>query len=142
MDSGRQIIDRWFQRVWAEESDSAIEEMFRPGGTASGLGAAPLQGAADFKVFRDAMLVLLRDVRIEIRDHLENEQMNAAICTLTARRRRTGKEVSMDGCCHYATEDGVIARADNYWDFIELFEQLGCIGEGTFARALSGVDRA
>ena len=138
MASGREIMEHWFQRVWAEESDEAITEMFRPDGQASGLGADELQGPAEFKAFRDALLGLMKDVRIVIRDHFENETKNAAICTLNARCRRTDKEVVLDGCCYYRVEDGFITRADNYWNFMELFEQLGCVPEGSFAAALGG----
>ncbi len=141
MESGRSILNTWFERVWCDESDSAITEMFRPSGRATGLGADALQGPADFKMFRDAMLGLVSDVKIVIEDHFENETMNAAICKLTATCRETGKSVTMDGCCYYAAADGIITHCDNYWNFIEFFEQLGCLDSGTFAVALQGRER-
>ena len=138
MTSGRPILERWFQMVWAEESDRAIEEMFQPEGSATGLGDDNLEGPAAFKSFRDAMLGLISDVKIVINDHFDNAEMNAAICTLTAKNKKTGADVRMDGCCYYKTADGHITRADNYWNFIELFEQLGCLPQGTFGTALCG----
>ncbi len=85
---------------------------------------------------------MANNARITIREHFEQEDCYVAICQLTATSTSTGETVTMDGCCYYKTQDGTITYAENYWNFIDFFEQVGTLDAGTFAKGLTGGDPA
>ncbi len=133
-----ETFNRWFYEVWTNENRDAIFEMFKPEGIADGLGDM-ITGPEQFAAFHEALLKLICDVKITFDQHIESGDVISAVCTLTA-RKRTDPEVTvkMKGTCFAKMGDGVIVHAENFWDFISFFEQLGQLPDNTLMRALSG----
>lgn len=134
----RQVCEAWFERVWAQEDASAIDEMFEPFGVAKGLNDDGLVGPPDFKKFHRAVCALLADIRISIDHSIEAGEWVSMICTLRAKQQGSDNPVTMKGGVHVRIEDGKIVEAHNHWDFIDLFADLGLMPRNTLKRALSG----
>jgi hypothetical protein len=138
MSKSVEFAETWFNRVWACEDASAIDELFVPDGEARGLGANVLVGPEGFKQFHSALLKLLSDVVITIDKSIESDDWMSAICTLKARSRESGADVGMTGSVMFRLVDGRMTEAYNHWDFMGLFGQMGLFPGDGFEQALNG----
>ena len=138
MSESREVMATWFQRVWTKEDTTAIDEMFIPDGEARGLGANVLIGPEGFKQFHSALRGLLSDFAITIDKSIEEGDWIAAVCTLRAKSRGSDTPIEITGQLMVRIVDGKLTEADNHWDFLGLYCQLGLLPTNTFERALSG----
>ena len=138
MSSCKTTVETWFRRVWNEEDESAIEELFVPDGEARGLGANALVGPRDFKLFHSALRALLTNFNITIDKAIEEGDWIALICTLNATSRQSGEPVVITGSVMIRVENCQIMEAYNHWDFLTLFGQLDLLPASTFQQALAG----
>lgn len=133
-----EVLETWFRRVWEEEDESAIDEMFKPGAQAKGLGDKPLEGPEDFKMFHRNLLRLLCDVKLEVTESMESGDKLCAICIFRAKSRNGENPLEMTGSVYVTISGGKITHAYNHFDFISLYEGLGLLPENTFASCLTG----
>ena len=138
MKEGRKLLQRWFQRVWQEEDQSAIYEMFPSSGEAKGLGAQSLLGPDDFKKFQTSLCSLLSEIDITIDMSVEEGSWISALCTLRAISKSDGSPVVITGTVFSRIEDGKIQEAYNHFDFMDLWSQLGYLPSGSFEKGLGG----
>jgi predicted ester cyclase len=143
------VVETWFKRVWAEEDETAIDEMFVPNGTARGLGTY-VNGKADefkdheligpdsFKEFHTALLNLVGDVKIEITKSMEQGDWLALLCVFKAKKRGTDEKVQTTGTVFIKVADGKLIEAYNHFDFMSLFGQLGQMPANAFGDCLCG----
>jgi hypothetical protein len=136
--SKRDVMETWFQRVWAEEDKTAIDELFIPDGHARGLGQNVLIGPEGFKQFHSALCGLLSDIVITIDKSVESGDWISAVCTLKAKDQKTKAPVVMTGSVMVKIVDGKLTEAYNHWDFMGLYSQLGLLPGETFEKGLSG----
>lgn len=145
----KEIMETWFQRVWADEDPEAIEEMFIDEGTARGLGTYVTEGQGSFldheligpkgfKEFHKALLGLVGDVKIEITKSMEQGDWLAVLCVFKAKKRGTDQKVQTTGTVFIKITDGKLIEAYNHFDFMSLFGQLGQLPENTFGECLCG----
>ncbi len=87
----------WFHRVWVEEDEAAIDELFVPTGRARGLGANTLVGPEGFKVFHQALSTLLKDIHNVIDHYIEEGDWVSALLTVNAKSQASGQPVSFTG---------------------------------------------
>ena len=139
MTARRNVMETWFQRVWAEEDATAVSDLYEADGPIRGLGKQDMLEAGDFVSFQKALLGLVSDVRVDIDKSIERGNWLALLCSLTAKSRSTGATVSMTGTAFVKVVDGTVREAYNHWDFIALYEQLGLLPADTFGRALAGL---
>lgn len=68
----RDVASQWFQRVWNERDEAAIDELMSP--TARGVLAAgqEVMGPAQFKEFFRAFATLFPDLRVRLLDVMED----------------------------------------------------------------------
>lgn len=133
-----EVMETWFQRVWSEEDESAIDEMFVPDGEARGLGANILVGPDGFKQFHSAICAMCSDIKITIDKSIEEGDWISCICTFTAKATRTGQPITATGAVMVRIGDGKLLEAYNHWDFFSIYEPVGLLPENTFGRALIG----
>src|ERR1051326_8405040 len=62
------VARRWFEEVWNERRDAAVDELMAPDSLGYVEGQEPLRGPAEFKRMKAMFLSALPDVRIEIED--------------------------------------------------------------------------
>ncbi len=137
----KHILEKWFDEVWTKENASFIKEMFVPetNGSAKGLGNENGIGPDEFEAFHTHLLGLIKNIEITIDSHIESENVISSQCTLTATDRKTGaKKISIQGCVIVKIVSDKIVDADNYFDFLSMFESLGLLPKNTFLNCLSG----
>lgn len=132
------IVETWYQRVWTEEDQTAIDQMFHEQGTAKGLGANLMIGPKDFKPFHSALLGLITKIDIAIDKSVESEDWISVVCTLTAVSKGSGEKVTIGGHSLVRINNGQITEAYNHWDFLTLFGQLDLLPGDAFSRCLAG----
>ncbi|WP_282605659.1 ester cyclase [Pelagibius sp. Alg239-R121] len=149
MSSHLKIWETWCRRVWKEQDESAIDEMFITEGMARGLGPHlrlatdrfqehERIGPAGFKVFHKCFLALMNDIDIQVTHSMEAGDWISALCVFHAKKNDTNEQVKMTGTVFLKIVDDKIVEAYNHWDFFSLFEQLGLIPEESFERCLAG----
>jgi SnoaL-like polyketide cyclase len=134
----KEVMERWFHRVWTEEDTSAIEEMFIPDGEARGLGGNVLIGPRDFKQFHSALCGLLKDIDITIEKSIEQGDWFSCVCTLRARSQQSDDPIEITGSVFIRIVNGKLIEAYNHWDFLNMFGQLELLPRTTFDSALAG----
>jgi steroid delta-isomerase-like uncharacterized protein len=130
-----EVIHRWFEEVWNQGREEAIDEMFAEDGVAHGLagenGQEP-RGPAEFKPFFRSFRGALPDIRVTVEDCVTEGDKAAVRCRITASHRgdglglaATGNAVEFDGICIVRVLDGKIVEAWNNFDFLSLNRQIG-----------------
>lgn len=137
MQTGLNILDTWFRRVWTEQDQTAISDMFSTDGSAAGLGSQLLIGPEQFKQFHTAMCDLISDIHISIDKYVENGVWSSALCSLHATTKE-GKHVVITGSVFARIENGKIHEAYNHWDYMGLWAQLGLLPCNCFEQCLCG----
>ncbi|MGE3468222.1 MAG: ester cyclase, partial [Pyrinomonadaceae bacterium] len=77
------FMQRWFDEVWNNKNEAAVDEMFAADGIGHGLGAAPIVGPADFKVFHRAFVSAYPDLRVSLEDTIVEGDKIACRCRVT-----------------------------------------------------------
>lgn len=138
MKEGQKVLQNWFQRVWTEEDQNAIDEIFPSPGKARGLGAQTLIGPEDFKQFQSALCRLLSDIHISIDKCVEEGEWTCALCTFRAISKSDGSQITVTGTVYGRIKDGKIKEAYNHFDFLGLWSQLGYLPPDSFEKGLQG----
>lgn len=138
MSKNREVVETWFRRVWAEEDESAIDDMLVSETEARGLASKELTGPEGFKAFHRAFLANLCEFDIVIDRFIEDDDWASVLVTINAKCRESGKEICTTGNIYLQIVDGKLIQGDNHIDFISLLEQLGKLPEHTLENALSG----
>jgi len=132
------VVETWFRRVWAEEDESAIDEMLVPETKARGLDAEPRDGPEGFKQFHRNFLNKLSNFDIQIMQFMEDGDWVSILITLNAKTRDTGQDVSITGSIFVKIVDGKLVEGYNHLDFIGLLEQLDYLPQNTLMDGLTG----
>ncbi len=137
MQSGEEFVRTWFDRVWNEDDDEAIYDMFA-GGKVEGLGAQTNLAPDDFKNFKEAMCGLINNIHVNVDKCLEGDVWISALCTLKAKAVATGERITITGNVWIRREAGKIVEAYNHFDFMGLWSQLGLLPEDALEQGLTG----
>lgn len=138
MNAHRQLLEVWFDRVWAKQDTAAIHEMLVPDVKADGLGAAALLGPGEFLKFHQVLCKLLTGFQITITRSLESGEWISARCQVSAKAKPSGYPVVFPGALFARIKDGKIVEGSNHFDFLGLFCQLGLLPTDAFDRCLTG----
>ena len=133
----RSLMQRWFQEVWNEGKESTIDEMFGADSKMWGVSRPDVcsQGPEDFKRFYRAMRETFSDVRIDLTDIAQQDDIAYTRFTVTATHdgegfgmAPSGKKITLAGMCALRASGGVIVEGWNVWDQIGLARELGVLG--------------
>lgn len=117
---------RWFQDVWNNGNKNALDELLTQDVIAHGLYTDDRpHGIDSFKKFYDEFRSQLRNINVAVEDVIAQDDMEVALCLLTANDIATGKPVSFAGLCMAQIRDGKIAQAWNHYDFLKMYQELG-----------------
>jgi ketosteroid isomerase-like protein len=130
------VLRAWFDRVWCQRDEAAIDELLAPDGEVYGIGPDPMVGPNAFKGFWRAMNATFAAVEFEVVDAIDTGERAYVRCrgTLTHGERA----LPFEGGCLCDVRDGVIRRAWNCWDFVSLMAAMGSLPVDAFARACAG----
>lgn len=129
------VNTQWFQKVWNERDDAAIDELFAADGIVHGLEdpATAVRGPAEFRGFRDMVLLAFPDLQFEILQMISTEDAEAVLFCVTATHQGefmgvapTGRRVEFHGMGMSRVADGKIQEAWNVIDFHTCLRQLNC----------------
>jgi len=133
--SEQTIVHHWFEQVWNQGRESAIDEIMAPDAHAHGLthpSGTPVRGPAAFRDFYRQYQAAFSDIHIAVEDTVREGDKIAARCRVTARHTgdgvagpATGKTVEFTGLCLARVRDGQIVEAWNHFDFLNMFRQVG-----------------
>lgn len=131
------VVKTWFRRVWAEEDESAIDDMLVPDTNARGLDAKSRVGPDAFKQFHRNFLNKLSNIDIQIMQFMEDGDWVAVLITINAKKRNTDQDISITGSVFVKIVDGKLVEGYNHLDFIGLLEQLEYFPENTLMIGLT-----
>jgi len=131
------FLHRWFEEVWNQRSEKAIDEMFAEDGVANGLNDAqgnPLRGPEAFKTLHRAFLAAYPDLHIKVEDTICEGDKIAARCTVRATHAGEGlgvaptnEPIEFTGLTIVHIKDGKITEAWNEFDFMKMYSQIGAL---------------
>lgn len=131
------LLHRWFEEVWNNKSEEAIDEMFAEDGIANGLNDAdgnPLRGPEAFKTLQRAFIAAYPDLNITVEDTITEGNKIAARCTVRATHAGEGlgmtptnQPIEFTGLTIVQIRDGKIIEAWNEFDFMKMYQQIGVL---------------
>lgn len=132
-----EVLRRWFEEVWNQGREEAIDEMFAEEGIAHGLvdeNGQELRGPAGFKPFFSRFRDAFPDIQIVIEDCISEGDKATARCTVRANHTGVGlgvpatnNAVEFTGISIVRVQDGRIIEAWNNFDFLSLNRQIGVL---------------
>ena len=130
-----QVARTWFDEVWNQGSEQAIDRLMAPEAPFHGLAppaAAPVVGPAGFKPFFRQFRQAFPDIHIDIDQLVTQGDTVAVHCTVTGTHAGdalgaapTNRPIRITGMGMARIENGKITEAWNTFDFISLYRQLG-----------------
>lgn len=132
-EDNRQLVRRWFEEVWNQKSEAAIDEMFHREGRAHGFPDAEsvLIGPEAFKKVHRAFVGAFPDLRTQIEDIIcEGDRVAVRWSTTMTHLGHdlgfpaSGKPASMEGSSFLVVKDGRILEGWNHMDMHGLFQNL------------------
>lgn len=131
--SALQVVTRWFDEVWNEGREAAMEELLAPHASVHGTGGeAPVVGPAGFKPFYKELRHGFPDIRFTIDDGIEHGETAALRWRARMTHKgdhlgipATGKTIEVTGMSFVRVRDGKVQEAWNNWDMLTLMHALG-----------------
>ena len=128
------VIRRWFQEVWNERREDAIDRLMAPDARAHGLSADVIVGPGSFKPFYRTMCNAFGEFKVEVVQTLVDGERVAACCRVTGTHtsdalggKATGKSGDFCGTTICRVRDGRIVEGWNTFDFLTMYQQLGWV---------------
>ena len=132
-EENKKLVRRWFEEVWNQQREEAIDEMFAPGGKAYGFPNpnSVLVGPESFKSVHRIFLGAFPDLRITVRDIITEGDKVAVTWTATMTHlgdhlgfAPTLKQDSLDGSSFLVVDGNQIQEGTNYMDMQALILRL------------------
>lgn len=133
--SPSEVAHAWFQRVWNDRDDAAVDEMLNPQGSIVGISArdaTALTGPAEFRAFRDAIFSILPDIRVEVSKVITDGDWVAVRFTCAGTHtgdglgmKASGRSVAFSSMGMGRVQNGQWVEGWNLVDFISLERQVG-----------------
>src|SRR3954467_9986370 len=128
------FINRWFEEVWNNKSEAAVDEMLADDGVGHGLPGGDIRGPAAFKEYQRALVSAYPDLRVIVEQTVTEGDKIAGVCRVTGVHQgeglglsATNKPVEFTGLCLMRVQDGKIIEAWNEFNFMDMYQQLGVL---------------
>jgi len=120
------LIYRWYQQVWNEGNEKAIDEMMNNDVVAHGISdGLPLKGKDEFRNFYSNFRNEFSDINVIVEDVMVEDDFECGRCYVNAVHRSSNKPVQFTGIAMVKLRDGKIAEGWNNFDFLKMNLQLG-----------------
>ncbi len=129
------VLHRWFEEVWNQGHEDAIDELAAEDFVIHGLqdpSGNDVIGRETFKPFFRQLRAAFPDMHFEIEDALTDGDKAFVRCRVTARHSGPGvtpaptnKRVDFTGMCVARVKDGRISEGWNNFDLLTMYRQLG-----------------
>jgi predicted ester cyclase len=128
------IMRQWFQEVWNERREDAIDRLMAPDAKVHGLAEAPIDGPSGFKPFYRTMCSAFGEFKVDVVQTVVEGDRVATLCHVTARHvgdamggKATQKPVDFWGITIGRVRDGRIVEGWNTFDFLTMYQQMGWV---------------
>ncbi len=125
---------RWYEEVWNQGNEAAIDELAAPDVIAHGLTDADgkeVVGTEAFKTLFRAFRSALTDLHVDVQDSIQQGDMSAARCVVTASHTgeglgivAKGNRVTFTGMTMCREKDGRLVESWNHFDFATMYQQM------------------
>jgi predicted ester cyclase len=132
-EANKQLLRRWFQEVWNQKSEAAIDAMFHPQGKSHGFPDADsvLVGPEAFKAIHRIFCGAFPDTHLEVEEVIAEGDRVAVRWRVSMTHLgdhfgflATGKEVTMAGSSFAIVKEGKLIEGWNYMDMGSLMQKL------------------
>lgn len=132
-EANKQLVRRWFEQVWNQQKEEAIDEMFAPEGKAYGFPEpdSVLIGPESFKKVHRLFLATFPDIHITTREIITEGDLVAVTWTATMTHlgdslgfAPTMKKESLHGCSVLVVRGPQIQEGRNYMEMHALIHRL------------------
>lgn len=131
------FMHRWFEEVWNNHNEKAIDEMCCEDVIANGLTDAEgntIRGIEAYKSLFRTFVAAYPDIKITVEDTISEGDKIAARCKVSAthtgdalRIAPTDRKVEFTGMTFVKLKDGKIAEAWNEFDFMKMYSEIGAL---------------
>ena len=131
------FMHRWFEEVWNQKNEKAIDEMCDENVIANGLTdpeGNTVQGVEAYKNLFRTFVSAYPDIKITVDDTVCEGDKIVARCTVSATHAGEGlgvapanQPVEFSGITIVRLKDGKIVEAWNEFDFMKMYSQLGAV---------------
>lgn len=131
------LLHRWFEEVWNEGREEAIDEMLAENGVVNGLtdeNGNTIVGPAMFKPFFHRFRAAFPDIHVTIERTVCEGNMITGFCRVMGTHagegigvKPTNQPIEFTGIAIIKVEDGKIVEAWNQFDFMSMYGQLGVL---------------
>lgn len=127
------VMARWFEEVWNQKNEAAIDQMFHPEGKAHGFPdpESVLAGPSAFKEVYRSFCGAFPDLHVEIEDTIAEDDRVAIRWKATMTHLgdhlgfpASGSKEVLNGSSFVIIKEGKITEAWNYMDLQDLFQKL------------------
>ena len=125
------LIRRWFDEVWNQRREEAIDEMMVEDVAAKGLPPEPIDSREAFKQF----IAAFPELSISVEEVISAGDRLAYRARLRA-THRSGRSCEVDGAGFVRIRDGRLTAGYNIWNFHELLEQLQAVPPNAVMKAV------
>lgn len=136
-EANKQLVRRWFEQVWNQQREEAIDEMFAPSGKAHGFPEpdSVLVGPEKFKEIHRLFLGAFPDLHITVRDIVSEDDKVAVFWTASMTHLGdhlgfppTLKKESLEGSSFLIVSG---AQIQDGWNYMELQGLIMRLKEGS-----------
>ena len=126
------VVRAWFQEIWNEGREDAIDRLADTNFIAH--GAPALRSPAEFRVMYRQFRQALSEIDVTIERTVTEGEYCAGCCRVTARHTGDGfggpptnQVVKFDGVVMALVRDGKIVEGWNCFDFLSMYQQIGWV---------------
>jgi predicted ester cyclase len=132
-EENKELMQRWFEQVWNQKSEAAIDAMFPPDGKSYGFPdpESVLLGPEDFKTIHRNFCGAFPDLKVTVDDVIAEGDRVAVRWSVTITHlgdhlgfAATGKKARLLGASIVRIKDGLIVEGWNYMELLGLIQEL------------------
>ena len=127
------LLHRWFDEVWNQQREDAIDEMMTDDVVIHGLGE-PIVGRENFKPFFRSFISAFPDINVTVEDVITDGDKMSCRCTVRGTHlgeglgfTATNQPVAFTGGGICTVRDGKFSEVWNEFDFMKMNTQMGIL---------------
>ena len=133
IDDNKKLVRRWFEEVWNQGREGAIDELLSPEGVGFGFAATntEVHGPAEFKPFVGNLRDAFPGLHIAVEDMVAEGDKVAVRMIVTGTHKggglgfpATGRKINVTGLTIIQFANGKLVHGWNNWDQLGMMEQL------------------
>lgn len=136
------VMRTWFEEVWNQGSEAAIDRLLAPDAVGHGLPGGDRRGPAGFRDVFHTFRGAFPDIRIVVEKTVTEGETVAVYCRVTGTHTGaslgmppTGQRIDFDGVVFARVADGLVQEGWNCFDFLTMYQQLGVVAANPGAAA-------